>query len=333
MAKDSNTMKNSSNNEIDLGQLFQMIGNAFNQIFKWLLSVFLFFKRNAILLIVLVILGAATGIGLNQITTKKLKTEVIVSPNLESKNYLYDVVAELQANVRAKDTFFLQSLGIDVDKLVDFDIQVTPVKGDNKENLEKDMKYLELLQGFENSEAISELVRAEILDKNSKDERITFYYKDPASGDTYARIFIEYINSNPFYKEVVRTYIENAQNRIAQNDSLLKQIDILITNYSKKMLAENNSVEGQITLNNEQQLNVPQLFSLKNQLIRDTEAKKLELEGRKEAITIINFGKPQKVLKPLYKKNLFLFPLLFIGIFFMIAFIKYLNKKAMEIKA
>ena len=105
MAKDSNTMKNSSNNEIDLGQLFQMIGNAFNQIFKWLLSVFLFFKRNAILLIVLVILGAATGIGLNQITTKKLKTEVIVSPNLESKNYLYDVVAELQANVRAKDTF------------------------------------------------------------------------------------------------------------------------------------------------------------------------------------------------------------------------------------
>ena len=107
----------------------------------------------------------------------------------------------------------------------------------------------------------------------------------------------------------------------------------LITNYSKKMLAENNSVEGQITLNNEQQLNVPQLFSLKNQLIRDTEAKKLELEGRKEAITIINFGKPQKVLKPLYKKNLFLFPLLFIGIFFMIAFIKYLNKKAMEIKA
>lgn len=333
MAKESNSIKNSKNNEIELGQLFQMIGNAFNQIFQWLLSIFLFFKRNAILLIVLVILGVATGIGLNQITTKKIKTEVIVSPNLESKNYLYDVVAELQANVRSKDTFFLQSLGIDVNKLEDFDIQVAPVSGGNKENLEKDMKYLELLQSFENSEAISDLVRAEILDKNSKDQRITFYYKDPKIGDAYARIFMDYINSNSFYKEVVRTYMENAQNRIVQNDSLLKQIDMLITNYSKKMLAENNGIEGQITLNNEQQLNVPQLFSLKNQLIRDTEAKKLELEGRKEAITIINFGKPQKVLKPLYKKNIFLFPLLFTGIFFLFAFLKYLNKKAMEIKA
>ncbi len=95
---------------------------------------------------------------------------------------------------------------------------------------------------------------------------------------------MDYINSNSFYKEVVRTYMENAQNRIVQNDSLLKQIDMLITNYSKKMLAENNGTEGQITLNNEQQLNVPQLFSLKNQLIRDTEAKKLELKDEKRQL-------------------------------------------------
>ncbi len=59
----------------------------------------------------LAILGALTGFGLNQIISKKMKTEVIVSPNLESKNYLYDVVAELQANIKAEDTLFFTEFG------------------------------------------------------------------------------------------------------------------------------------------------------------------------------------------------------------------------------
>ena len=332
MAKEPKTNNTSSNDEIDLGQLFQMIGRGFNRIFRGLLSVFLYFKRNTIILVVLAILGALTGFGLNQIISKKMKSEVIVSPNLESKNYLYDVVAELQANIKAEDTLFFRSLGIDVEKLKDFEIEVAPVSGANKKNLETEMKYLELLQTFENSGAISDIVRAEILDKSSLDQRITFFYKDPALGDKYARIFMDYINSNTYYKEIVKTYTENAQGRIKQNDSLVQQINTLIANYSSKMLSENTATEGRIVLDNEQQLNVPQLFSLKNELIRDTESKRLELERRKDAITIINFGKPQKIIKPLYKKNIFLFPLIYIGIFFLISFFRYLNKKATEME-
>ena len=332
MAKEPKTNNTSSNDEIDLGQLFQMIGRGFNRIFRGLLSVFLYFKRNAIILVVLAILGALTGFGLNQIVSKKMKSEVIVSPNLESKNYLYDVVAELQANIIAKDTVFFKSLGIDVQKLKDFEIEVAPVSGANKKNLETEMKYLELLQSFENSGSISDIVRAEILDKSSLDQRITFFYKDPVLGDKYARIFMDYINSNTYYKEIVKTYTENAQDRIKQNDSLVQQINTLIANYSSKMLSENTATEGRIVLDNEQQLNVPELFTLKNELIRDTESKKLELERRKDAITIINFGKPQKISKPLYKKNIFLFPLIYIGIFFLFSFLRYLNKKALEMQ-
>ncbi len=73
MAKEQKSNNTSSNDEIDLGQLFQMIGRGFNRIFRGLLSVFLYFKRNAIILVVLAILGALTGFGLNQIVSKKLK--------------------------------------------------------------------------------------------------------------------------------------------------------------------------------------------------------------------------------------------------------------------
>ena len=332
MAKEKSQKKTTSNDEIDLGQMFQVIGNGFNKIFKSFLSAFLYFKRNAIILSSLIIVGALIGFGLNQVTSQKLKTEVIVKPNLESKNYLYDVVAEIQANIIAEDTVFFREMGIDVAALKGFELEVAPVSGNNKKNLETEMKYLEVLQSFENSGAISDIVRAEILDKSSLNQRITFYYLDATIGQEYAKKIMEYINSNEYYKEIVQTYTENALNRIKQNDSLTHQINELIANYSKKMLREEQATEGRLILDNEQQLNIPGLFNLKNQIIRDTEAKRLELERGKDAITIINFGKTQKVIKPLYKKNIILFPFLFTGLFFVISFIKYLNKKAIEMQ-
>ena len=115
------------NDEIDLGQLFRMIGNGFNRIFISFLSIFLYFKRNAIVLSVLIIVGGVFGFGLTKLVSQKLKIEVIVKPNLESKNYLYDVVAEIQANIEAEDTIFFRDIGIDVAMLEDFEIEVAPV--------------------------------------------------------------------------------------------------------------------------------------------------------------------------------------------------------------
>ena len=120
MAKEKLPKNTTSNDEIDLGQLFQMIGKGFNRIFKSFLFVFLYFKRNAIILSALIIVGGLTGFGINQVVSENLKTDVIVKPNLESKNYLYDVVAEIQANIKAEDTVFFRELGIDVEKLKGF---------------------------------------------------------------------------------------------------------------------------------------------------------------------------------------------------------------------
>ena len=81
--------KQNSSDEIDLGQLFQLIGNGFNAIFNWFLRVFLYLKRNLLLLIVLVVIGLAIGYGLNQIISEKYKSEVIVKPQLESTSKRY----------------------------------------------------------------------------------------------------------------------------------------------------------------------------------------------------------------------------------------------------
>jgi len=121
-------------------------------------------------------------------------------------------------------------------------------------------------------------------------------------------------------------------NRIKENDSLVNQIDELIANYAAKMLKEDSATEGRLILDNEQQLNIPGLFNLKNDLIKDIENKKLELQRRKDAITIINFGKTQQIIKPVYKKNVILFPLILLGAFFLFSLLKYINKKAIGLE-
>ncbi|MDG1571486.1 hypothetical protein OZ410_04105 [Robiginitalea sp. M366] len=330
MAKPDNTPTGSSD-EIDLGQLFALIGKGFNRIFRGLLSVYVYLRKNIFWLGGLTILGVGIGLGLKLLVGVEQKLDVIVTPNLDTKNYLYDVISEVQADIKAKDTAFFASLGMDVQQMKDFEILVVPLKAQNNSAFEQEMQFLELLKDFDGNGGISDILRGELQDKTTKDQRITFYFRDAQIGEDYAHKLMDYINSNPYYNQLVKMYTENAMNRIQRNDSLIRQVDVLIENYTQKMLQEQASTEGRLVLENQEPLNVPSLFSLKNQLIRDTEAKRVELESRKEAITIVNFGKPHKVQKPLFQKRVVFFPLILLGGFFLLAIIRFLNKKATEL--
>ncbi|MEZ2413733.1 hypothetical protein ACA086_02140 [Muriicola sp. E247] len=332
MAKEIIPKNNQSNDEIDLGQLFALIGKGFNRIFRGLLSVFLYFKKNLVILIVLAIVGLLLGLGLRMIVGEEKKLDVIVTPNLDTKNYLYNVIEELQADVKAKDTAFFNSLGMDIEKMKDFEIEISPLKNKKTSSNEEEMQFLELLKDFENTGAITGILRAELQDKTTRDERITFFFKEDEIGEEYARKIIDYINSNPYYNELLKVYNENAQNRIGLNDSLIRQVDVLINNYTNKMLKEQATTEGRFVLENQEPLNIPSLFSLKNNLIQDIESKRLELEQRQDAITVVNFGKPHKVQKPFFQKNITLIPLVLIGVFFLFSFLRYLNRKANEMQ-
>ncbi|MEO0527597.1 MAG: hypothetical protein AAFZ89_10240, partial [Bacteroidota bacterium] len=113
----------SPSDEIDLAQLFQMIGKGFQKLSIFFLRGFIYLKKNILILAGLAFIGMAIGFGLNQITTKRLKTEVIVKPNMETKNYLYDVVNEIQANIKAKNNKFFEAIGINTENLKGLEIK------------------------------------------------------------------------------------------------------------------------------------------------------------------------------------------------------------------
>ena len=331
MADNQSPTTQNSSDEIDLGQLFQLIGRGFNATFLFFLRVFLYLKKNILILIGLVIVGLLLGYGFNKVISKKLKIEVIVKPQIESKNYLYDVIDEIQSNINAKDTIFFKSIGINEIDFNSLEITIAPVD-DNKISTESEMKYLELLQSFENTDAIADIVRAEIQNKSSFNHRITFLFKNPALGKEFANKIMAYININPYFDGLIEIYIANATSRIEENRQLLKQVDKIINNYTNSLVTqENNTLSDRIVLDNQEQVNIADLFQYKNLLIRDIELKKLELNERKETISIINFGKVQVIQKSPFTKNFVLAPLILLAGFFFLSFLIYLNKKAKEI--
>ena len=331
MADQQTSKDTTSNDEIDLGQLFRMIGNGFNRLFRWFLRIFLYIKKNFLVLFILIVVGVLIAFGLNQFVSEKLQTEVIVKPNFESKAYLYDAVDEVQANIKGNDTVFFSQIGINLPNLKGYEITIDQLlkENDSDDNLE----YLELLEKFQDGGLVTAVTRTEILNKSSLEHKITFTYKDAENGRKFSQKVMEYINSNSYFKELTRINHENALERIRQNEALLVQMDELISRYSDRMASTESQLNDQrIILDNEKQLDIAELFKLKNSLIRDTERKKMELQEQKDAISIIYFGEPHVVQKSFFGEKIVLIPLILIAIFFFIDILKYLNKKAAEVQ-
>jgi hypothetical protein len=113
--QDNNSSQRSNEEEIDLGQLFTLIGkgfskifnffgNIFKAIFAWFLSVILLVKKNIITLSVSTLLGLSLGyVYQHYIYVPKYESSMNVKPNFGSTIQLYRVVEYYQSLVRQKD--------------------------------------------------------------------------------------------------------------------------------------------------------------------------------------------------------------------------------------
>ena len=327
--------KNQATDEIDLGQLLQMLKKGFHHLGNVFLRIFLFLKKYALILLGLVLLGVAISFGLNQIISENLKTEVIVRPNFDSKDYLYDIVDELTANIKAKNENFFSSIGIEIEDLKGFEIELVPIEDDEKEDEEmvvNQMRYLEALSNFKEQSYVVDIIKSELSEKSVVDHKISFMYKNELTGPGVSRKLLELINTNDYLESLREISAKNAKTRIENNTKLIDQIDELVTNYSKSLTAENNrSGTGTLYFEKENALNVPSLLALKNNLIKEIEEKNLELKQQSKIISIINLGNTQVVKKPFFSNRMFKIPMVLITGFLLFIFVRYLDRKAKSI--
>ena len=325
-----------SSDEIDLGQLLKLIKKGFHDIGNFFLRIFIYFRKNLLKLGGLVLLGIAMSFGLSQIISKKLKTDVIVRPNFESKNYLYDAVDEVSSNIMSKNVDFFNEMDVEVEDLKGFKLEIEAIEDEEiqtEDGILNEMKYLEVLQNFKNESFVIDILRSELFEKSVIDHRLTFTYKDAAKGPAIVEKLMNHINTNQYFDGLKTVYEKNANSRIEKNTVLITQIDELVENYSKSLLAEKQkSGTGVVYMEKENTLNVPSLLNLKNKLSTEIENKRLEIVQQTGVLSILNFGKTQVVKKTFFNQTNFLIPSVLVIGFLLLSFLQYLNRKSKEIE-
>lgn len=103
MANQQPANNNSSSEEVDLGQLFQLIGNGFKKFFNFIGNIFkgifniiihflLFIQKHFLKFAIAAVVGLALGIYLDMIKEPKYISTMVVEPNFNSVQQLYNNV-------------------------------------------------------------------------------------------------------------------------------------------------------------------------------------------------------------------------------------------------
>ena len=111
------TNKNTSE-EIDLGQLFQLIGRGFQKLFNFIGSILsgifhaiitflLFLQKNFVVLIIAVVVGAVGGFLADMYKTPKYISKMVVEPNFNSVQQLYNNIDFYNDLAMARDSLTL----------------------------------------------------------------------------------------------------------------------------------------------------------------------------------------------------------------------------------
>ena len=233
MSTNSNTPNNSE--EVDLGQLFKLIGNVFDRFFNFILRIFksLFLaviwviflvKKRIIILALATISGLAIGAFSKKTAIPKYESSVTVVQNYPTGENLYNSVGYYNDLLRQQDYQTLGNvLNLDLERtksILNFDVE--PVVSENNK-LVAFNKYIKQLDSL----AATKIEYEDFLDNN---EDYTHKYQqiriESSERNSFKSVFeniVESINLNPFFiNEQRKDIVELTQTKEALELALVK---------------------------------------------------------------------------------------------------------------
>jgi len=244
------------NDEIDLGSLFKVIGKGFQNIFNsigWLFKtlfhyfilLLLFLRNNALKLGIVMFIGGVIGLYLDLTKPKQYSSTMIVEPNFNSAQQLYNNINFYHELVKQKDSNMLA---------ITFDIssnEAAKLKGFYIEPIRNENEKYQLFDDF-----IQEVDTTTVKNINIKEFKKGFtdydfkYHKikiKSLSNTIFEKLSIPIISSienNPYYKYQKKINDEN----LLQNEKVLlkslREVDTLRKIYNEVMITEADKLES-----------------------------------------------------------------------------------------
>ncbi|MDT0620499.1 hypothetical protein [Croceitalea vernalis] len=339
----ANQPSNTNNDEIDLGQLFHLIGKGIDNFFNFIANIFkqffhlivlflLFLQKNFIVLIVTLILGTVVGYFMDKLKTEKFVSRMVVEPNFNSVQQLYNNIDFYNDLAKSKDSIALsQSLEVTVG-------QASTIKKVFVDSYSDENQKVKLFDNFIrelDTTTVKALDFQSYLENfNSMDARF-HQISVISSNNTVAKIIqpaiIESISDNDYFKLQKRINDNNLKlqdsiimNQLVEVDSLQKLYKtVLVKEADKPMQGTNiNLAENGESQNKELAL-IQERNVLKNQLVKLNEER-----ANKSAILNVISDFPARGVKQdgFWNNYLFVIPLAMLSLIFCFLGIKDLNK-------
>ena len=323
MSTPSNTNSNSSD-EIDLGQVFRLVGRFFKKVFRLFFIALRFFKRKAILLIGVLLVGFLLGIVYDYFNEKKLyKQEIIIEPNLNSTTFLYNYIEKFNHDLSAikkGESVLPEVTSEQLGKIRK--IELLPIR-----NYNDILDYYNKYNGGNTSGGYAILSEIEDDFKKYRDQfrfhKLVITFKsDTKDHQLFVQNLLNGIRKNPYFISLEEIRKQELKDRIAENEKSVK----FINSYIDK-ISSSDKIAGAIetvAVGND----IPTVTTLlkeKDRLLTRITEDKEELELRSELVKIVENNSLVRVSSLLYNKAISI-PLILLGIVLSFYFISYLLK-------
>jgi len=249
--------------EIDLGYLFERIKSLFKSILIGIVSIIQFFWKHKFRLIGVGVLGIAIGLYLAKTAERIYVNELLIKPNYNSTQYVYDKIDALNFKIESKDSVFLKNIfdenykklkGVEINPVVD----IYNLIGQS-EDIEETFKILFTEIGdvsfFESD--INKLAYA--------NHKVKVLVAGEELNKEITNAFFSYIKINDFYEKQKDILIDKYSKKLVENEKMRIQIDTIIQSVKEQSLT--NQFKQGISFSGSQ--NVTELIKKKEDLLEN----------------------------------------------------------------
>lgn len=312
-----------SKDEILLQDLAELIKSIFYGFLNILYSIFKFYWKHKIIIIILGALGIGLFLLERNFTKKSYESSALVIQNFESVDFLYNTVDNIEHNLGAPTgAVYLKSI---------FGEDFKRIKGIEIESVENFYNFDDV--NSYNRTDFEVLVKSSDVSNNIKDykeskyfkyHRINFIIQDTLNTKFLVDNFFSYINSNQHYKQYANVYNESIQKSLEENERSISSIDSLLNSYITQNRSRGSNVN--VTNNSELYRLYDQKERLRNQNLHLL-TKLVDFEDVVKPVSV-EFNNPQKRLAPKW----LIYPLVFILLYSLFYLLKYLFIKSEKYK-
>ena len=313
--------RNKNNEEIDLGDLFRLVKKGFEKLGKLLLRFIGFLLRNAIVLIILIIIGAVAGYFLQKKASNVVKTEMIVASDFGSAEYLFKSVKELQYKLKIKDKATIEKLGLEGTK-ASISLAVKPII-DLDELTREEENYLELLN---ESDFLEKEEKEGLMKKISRFYEIILYHPHDLDSRKLLKNVIEILRDNDYYRKVYALNSKKIDFLIKADESLISQMDSLMVNYSNSL--KNTPLNSSTIYNTNSALDLGVMIGNRTSLVEELDGLYKKKVANEELFRLVDLGYPSEIEeKSITSYKIILIPLLLVLAYFgLIIFVRVVQK-------